>query len=162
MQDGKLRRGPDFTAGEIGMLPCGNPAVPSAMKTVEDLISLEALKKRFGFDRHFGIQSLNPQARAQMTEAVADVISHVVAAGAAILNVCDFVLGGITVDLLGEDLFEAVRRRISASSPLSVNLHSRRLNSPALAGAARKVIDTYVRTLLVMDSEKENKREENK
>ncbi|MDR1664497.1 MAG: ROK family protein [Clostridiales bacterium] len=150
--DGKMRRGPNFTAGEIGMMPCGDPAT---LRNVEDLINLDALKRKFGFDRQFGIQSLNPDARAQMLDAISDVVGSIIATSAAMLDVSDFVLGGITADLLGEELLEATRRKVSIISPLTANLHDRRLSSPALVGAAKKIMDAYVPTLLSLDSEKQ-------
>jgi predicted NBD/HSP70 family sugar kinase len=158
--DGKLRRGPQFTAGEIGMVPYGEPTAMGLPRSVEGYIGLDALKRRFGFDRQFGAQAMDPDARAQMVGSLADVLGHIIAVTSALLNVSDFVLGGLTPDALGEELFEAVRRRAGALSPFPVALRGQSLNSPTLVGAARRVLDAQIGALLALDGEKNGKREE--
>jgi predicted NBD/HSP70 family sugar kinase len=149
--EGKLRRGQMFTAGEIGLMPYFDVSPQGNMRTVEEFISLDALKKRFGFDRQFGIQAMNPQTRELMIESVSDAVSYIVAAGASMLGLTDFILGGITADLLGDDLFGAVRKKVSLCMPFPVSVFRQSLVYPAIVGAAKKVIDANTRTLLVMD-----------
>ncbi|MDR1687035.1 MAG: ROK family protein [Clostridiales bacterium] len=149
--DGKLRRGPMFTAGEIGMMPYFDAQAQGNLRTVEELISLDALKKRFGFDRRFGVQAMNPKMREVMIGSVSDAVVFIVWAGASMLGLTDFVLGGITADLLGEDLFEAVRKKASQRIPLPVSVLRQTLVYPEIVGAAKKIIDANKRDLLAMD-----------
>jgi predicted NBD/HSP70 family sugar kinase len=149
--DGKLRHGAQFSAGEIGMMPCGDSAPDSVGRSVEDMISLDALKKRFGFDRRFGAQAMNPEARARMVGAIADVVAHIVAAASAMMNIEHFVVGGLTVELLGEQLLEEIRRRTKLLSPFPAEVHRQSHNCPALAGSALKVLGAHMGVLLNLD-----------
>ena len=154
--DGKLRRGPMFTAGEIGLIPYYANGELLAARSVEDFIGLDALKKQFGFDRHFGVEAMSPDSRVSMIGMVSDVAAYVIATCAAVLNVSDFVLGGLTVELLGDGLFGEVQRKAVQLSPFGVNLHKQRLGCPSLVGAARKIIDLQMRTLLTLDRDADN------
>jgi len=153
--DGKLRRGPVFTAGEIGLIPYYANGDLLAARSVEDFIGLDALKQQFGFDRHSGVESMPPGALGSMIDMVSDVAAYVIATCAAILNVTDFVLGGLTVELLGDGLFDEVKRKAVSLSPFGVKLHRQRLDCPSLVGAARKIIDMQMRTLLTLDRDGE-------
>jgi predicted NBD/HSP70 family sugar kinase len=153
--DGKLRQGAQFSAGEIGMMPCGDSAPDSGGRSVEDTVSLGALKKRFGFDRQFGAQAMNPETRRSMIGAIAGVVAQIVAVAAAMMNIADFVVGGLTLELLGEELLEEIRRRTSLRSPFPVSVHGQSQNCPALAGAALKVLGAHMGVLLNMDGNKQ-------
>ncbi|MDR1669805.1 MAG: ROK family protein [Oscillospiraceae bacterium] len=159
--DGKLRHGPAFTAGEIGIMPYNGPGAPQETRSTEDLIGLDALKKRFGFDRQFGTQAMDAQARILMINAVADTVGYIIAVCAAMVNISDFIVGGLTMDLLGEELFEALCRKAGKLSPVPVTLHTQSLACPSLAGAAQKVIDANIGALLTMDDETQTPKEEN-
>ncbi|MDR1693203.1 MAG: ROK family protein [Oscillospiraceae bacterium] len=146
--DGKLRHGPGRTAGEIGMMPHRLPS--REIKSTEDLISLDALKKRFGFDRQFGADAMDPGARSVMIDSLSDTVGEIIAATATVCNVEDFLVGGLTIDLL-EELFDAIRAKAGVISPVPVRLHAQSLTFPALVGAAQQVIDANIDTLLTLD-----------
>ncbi|MDR1735758.1 MAG: ROK family protein [Oscillospiraceae bacterium] len=148
---GELRRGPTFTAGEIGIMPYTDPGAPQETRSTEDLIGLDALKKRFGFDRRFGAQAMEARARARMVDAISDTVGYIIAACAAMVNISDFVLGGLTIDLLGDELFGALRLKAERLSPVPVRLHAQSLAFPALVGAAQRVVDVNIGALLTMD-----------
>ena len=150
--DGKLWRGSKCTAGEIGFIPYTDEYSPEQSHYIEELISLDALKRRFGFDRHFGQASMNPEARKAMMNAVSDAAAHLVALTAAMVNISDFVLGGLTVESLGDLLVEEVRRKMKTLSPFPVTVHKQSLACPALIGAARMVMDRCLPKLLSLDT----------
>lgn len=152
--DGKTRCGPMFTAGEVGLMPYYKNGDLLTSRSVEDYIALDALKKQFGFDRHFSVEVMSPDAKASMISMVSDVAAYVIVTCATMLNVSDFVLGGLTVELIGDELFKEVQRKAVSLSPFGVKLHKQRLSCPALVGAARKIIDMQMRTLLSLDKEK--------
>lgn len=158
--DGKLRRGPSFTAGEIGLMPYPKANMPPQLKSVEELIGLDALKKRFGFDWRFGTAEMAPEGRKKMVEAVSDVIAYIIATCAAILNVSDFILGGLTAQLLGKELFDEISRKAGRLSPFTVTLRKQKSTYPELIGGARKVLDRQLENLLTLDSIEAGRSEE--
>lgn len=149
--DGNLRRGPAFTAGEIGLMPYVGATAPEQMRNVEDLIGLDGLKKRFGFDRRFGIDKMDPAIREGMINAISDVVAYIIAASASMLNISAFVLGGLTAQLLGAELFNAVGAKARCLSPFSITVRQPSCAHPALIGAARKVMDQQLEVLLSLD-----------
>lgn len=157
--DGKLRRGPTFRAGEIGLIPYGEETASRRMHRVEELIGLDALKKRFGFHWQFGMSKMAEEARLSMIDMVSDVAAHVIAACVPILDLSDFILGGITVELLGEEFFQAVRDKVNRWSPFEVRVRKQSLLSPALIGGAKKVMDRQLGALLALDSSETEKTE---
>lgn len=157
--DGKLRRGPSFTAGEIGLMPYGNEASPHLLRNIEEIIGLDALKKRFGFDRRFGLSEMIPEARAVMIDTISDVIANIIVTCSAMINISDFVLGGLTVELLGEEFFDAVQRKAGRLSPFGITVRHQSVTNPALIGGSRKVTDMRLDTLLALDSTEDKKEE---
>lgn len=157
--EGKLRRGPSFTAGEIGLMPYGSEMSPHLERNVEEMIGLDALKKRFGFDRRFGVSEMIPEARAIMIETVSNVVAHIIVSCSAMINISDFVLGGLTVDLLGDEFFDKVRGMTGRLSPFGVTVHRQSIPNPALIGGTRKVMDMRLDSLLALDSTEEKKEE---
>jgi predicted NBD/HSP70 family sugar kinase len=150
--DGKLRRGPMFTAGEIGLIPYNDGNTPPQIRGIEEIIGLDALKRRFGYDRRFGVDSMQPEVRDKMIDAVTDATAHIIAIATAMMNIPAFVIGGLTADSLGKVLIDEINRKVKHISPFSTDVYEQSLSFPALTGAARHVMDKELWALLSMDS----------
>jgi len=150
--DGKLRRGPAFSAGEIAFMPIADELTPGQWRGAEELVGLESLRRRFGFDRHFGISGMKDETREAMTGMISNVLAHIISAAAALVNIPEFVLGGLTVEILGDSLIEETRRKVNQLSPFNAVIRGQSVPSPALIGAAKKVLDMRIGALMALDS----------
>jgi len=152
--DGNLRRGPEFSAGEIGYMPIPDEFVPGQWRAAEELVGLEALRRRFGFERHFGITAMNPETRETMLNMISKVLAHIISSSAAMVNITEFVLGGLTVEALGDVLIKETQQKTDKISPFKVTIRAQSAPSPALIGAAQKVLDKRTGALMALDGQK--------
>jgi len=153
--DGKLRHGPSFSAGEIAFMPIADEFAPGQWRGAEELVGLESLRRRFGFDRHFGISGMKDETIIAMTSMISNVLAHIISAASALVNITEFVLGGLTVDILGDSLIEETRRKVNQLSPFNAVVRGQSVPSPALIGAAKKVLDMQIGALMALDSKED-------
>jgi predicted NBD/HSP70 family sugar kinase len=145
--DGKLRCGPTYSAGEAGQLPYRNldsDDQGTKVLNIEQMIGLDALKERYGFTHWYELSELSDRHKTEMLDLVAKATTHIIISCAAILDIKDFVLGGILVDLMGDRLLERTRDKTDLLSPFKLNIQTNKCVNPALSGIARVVIDNEV------------------
>jgi predicted NBD/HSP70 family sugar kinase len=145
--DGKLRCGPTYSAGEAGLLPYQNLETTdkqTKILSIEQIIGLEALKERYGFNHWYELSDLSDRHKAEMLDLIAKATAHIIISCAAILDIKDFALGGILVDLLGDRLLERTRERAELLSPFQLDIQTNKCVNPAISGIARVVIDNEI------------------
>jgi predicted NBD/HSP70 family sugar kinase len=145
--DGKLRCGPTYSAGEAGMLPYQNLETSdkgAKILNIEQMIGLDALKERYGFSHWYELSDLSDRHKAEMLDLIAKATTHIIISCAAILDIKDFVLGGILVDLMGDRLLERTREKAERLSPFKLDIQTNKCVNPALSGIARVVIDKEI------------------
>ena len=150
--DGKLRHGPGFSAGEIAFMPIADELAQGQLRGAEEMIGLESLRRRFGFDRRFGVSQMKDESRDAMMSMISNVLAHIISAAAALVNITEFVIGGLTVDILGHAVIEETRRKASQLSPFNIVIRGQSVPSPALIGAAKKVLDMRIGSLMALDA----------
>jgi hypothetical protein len=79
-----------------------------------------------------------------MLDLVAKATAHIIISCAAILDIKDFAIGGIMVDLLGDRLLERIRDRAALLSPFQLDIQTNKCVNPAISGIARVVIDQEI------------------
>lgn len=149
--DGVMRHGPEFSAGEIGFMPIHDEHT-GQLRGVEEIVGLESLRRRFGFERHFGVSRVKPETREAMIGMISNAIAHIISTTAALVNITEFVLGGLTIEILGDSLIEETRLKVNKLSPFNVIVRGQSVPSPGLLGAAQKVLDMRVGALMALDS----------
>jgi len=150
--DGNLRRGPGFSAGEIGYMPLADEFAGGQLREAEELIGLESLRRRFGLERHFGVSRMNPETKTAMTGMISNTLAQIIAATTALVNINEFVLGGLTIEILGDSLIQETQRKVKQLSPFTTTVRAKSIPSPALIGAAKKVLDMQIGSLMALDS----------
>ena len=148
--DKKVRRGAHFRAGEIGSLSTSN-----LENNIEDVIGLKALKNNFGFDKN-NIHSIDEETRSKMINFIATETTKIIASTTAILDISDFIIGGLTLDLLGIELFTKIEEKIAALSGYNINLRQQSSPKSPLIGICKKIFNIYINSLLFLDKSSEN------
>jgi predicted NBD/HSP70 family sugar kinase len=159
--DGKLRFGSTYTSGEVGMIPYDVFQLDDRKEeaiTVEKLIGLEALKKRYNYAHWHEITELSERRQAEMMDFVAKITAQVIISTAAIVDVRNFALGGILVDMLSDRLIERIEDRVKKYAPFDVQVQKQKCVNPALNGIAQKVIEHELRTILLSERDFDEER----
>ena len=132
MLRGKLRRGKNNRAGEIGMSLCHDG------RSLEEHIGNRALEERFGGEN-------DPQGA--MTEYIVDTLSHHLVNYALGFDLDLIVLGGHTVNRLGKSLVAAVREKVNALSPLPIRIEEGVSEEPGLEGLGQLLRSRLIQQL---------------
>lgn len=146
MLDGRLRRGSRCMAGEIAGV-----RLAGGQRAVEEIIGLDALKKIWGFERRFGLAAMPPEVRDRMLDSIAETAALLLAATAAILDVTSFVVGGLTLDLMGAALFDRIEQQTRRLVTLPVRVVRQTMPCPALVGVCKKMMNLRLDDLLSLD-----------
>ncbi len=113
---GKLCRGGRFRAGEVGALRLRLPLDGADAPTLEELIGLRALERRFGVP----LREDDPLPRAvaeSLTDFVAPLLAGAIYQLAMALDLSACILAGILPALLGPDLCRCVQALLTPALP---------------------------------------------
>ena len=134
MLRGRLRRGKNNRAGEIGM------SLAHDGKSLEDHIGIRALEDRF---------KDAPDVRAAMTDYIVRCLCPHIINYALGFDLDLIVLGGHTAHFLGEELLTAVRNDVSRKSPLPIWVDMGVSEQPGLEGLAELLRSRFLDQLRV-------------
>jgi predicted NBD/HSP70 family sugar kinase len=144
--DGELRFGKHFVAGEIGYLVYDANFQTSEGKpgSLESLINLQALSYKFKdfetiISKRTDIDEIVDYIAPYLGKTILNIIS--------VVDVNQIVLGGIVVDMLGENLVRAVSDNFSKLSPLSVNINLRKCDEPGIIGSSYLITNKYIQNI---------------
>lgn len=151
--DGKVRHGKHFRAGEIESI-----RLDGGHNGIENVIGLSALKRRWGFDRRFGIGAMPIDARNNLISEVSNAAARILAFTSSVLDITDFVVGGLTIELMGDELFNNIVEKTKSLATDGIKISKQSLSCPALIGVCRKIMDLYIHELLSYDDEAENEK----
>ncbi|AGC68043.1 putative xylose repressor [Thermoclostridium stercorarium subsp. stercorarium DSM 8532] len=150
--DGRVHRGVNFLAGEIGALVLDDPEMLDfknlSAKAVERKINLKAIKEKFGIE--IKKELVVPEAlKQEITEYVAKYLAIIIYNYVHILDVDEFVISGIIPEFLGEEFYQYlkffVRRLLKTGIKITPPVNS----NAGLVGAAVMVFDnTIMNTVL--------------
>ncbi|MDR2483108.1 MAG: ROK family protein [Treponema sp.] len=158
--DGKLWKGQNASAGEIGYLvlereretpPKGVehtlPGAPSPDSPgwLEGKTGLAALKERFDFDVH---APRDAQKEARVTAYLSEYLALAILNISAVLDIQTVVLGGVLADHLADGLIDGVRRALETRSPYRPSVVSGKLKNPSFAGLSCIIMDELLDELL--------------
>ncbi len=132
--NGKVRKGARNLAGELGY------AVQNTQFTVdrtqpgwlESKIGLDALKNKYPLSNQEDISAVSKRVVSEIT----DILSPTVANLATQLDIKLIVLGGLTMDLFGPDLFRALDKSIEQLSLMESDVQQSVCEDPGIVGAA--------------------------
>ncbi len=146
--DNKLRKGVHFRAGEIGTLN-----TTSENSNIEDSIGLKALEKKWHFSHKEPLTNIPKENFEEMIEYLASETTKIIATTTAILDISDFFVGGITLDLFGSDLFEKIEEKISKLHGFQLKLQYQSTSKASLIGICKKAFNESIDPLLLSDNE---------
>ncbi len=113
---GKLRRGCNYAAGEIGNMVCS--VVPDGASTLEALLSPDALLDRFDYNVFDDTPPTNEELQDRVADYIARHLAFAIVNMASILDVERFVLGGFVLEALKGQVYRHIERYVS-HSPVS-------------------------------------------
>ncbi len=143
--ENKLRRGANFKAGEVG-----NLITSDINHTLEDLIGLQALCNRFNLNEK-DISDCDKETRIKLIDFIATETVKVITTTIAILDINDFIIAGLTLDLLGDDLFFKIKEKIATLRNYNINLRKQSSSISPLIGICKKSSDFCIDRLLLLD-----------
>lgn len=136
--DGSIRRGFHFSAGEIGhMLTSKEDGVVQ----IEDLVGLRALQEIWRFKSPEDLNNVSKDIKQEIISYLVDNLSVSLANIIALLDIDLMVLGGITAQILGDDLVDAMCRRTSELLRFNVDLRASASSEAGIIGSAMMAID---------------------
>ncbi|NLM10821.1 MAG: ROK family protein [Clostridiaceae bacterium] len=110
--DGKVHRGVNFLAGEIGSLIINNPDLVDyknlSKEAVEKKINIKAIKDKFGIDIRKGL-NVSEALKQEITEYIANYLAIIIYNYVHILDVDEFVITGIIPEFLGDEFYQYLR-----------------------------------------------------
>lgn len=147
---GRLRRGYSNHAGEIGYTSF-DPAFladPRQPGWLEQQLGIQALASRY----QFALNSKGkPVYQAGLIEAIAEPLAMCLANCQAVLDIDTMVLGGMTIQALGEDILRAVSHRMGKYSLNAPRLALDTLPEPGIIGLAALVSEQVLAQILKED-----------
>lgn len=155
--DGKIRRGVNYSAGEIGYMVFDKDykASKSEPGWLEKLINFNTLAKKWSFFQEIqnstdSTESLNINKYElnEMVEYVATNLALSIANIVAVLDVSLVVLGGVTVKALGNRLIDRVGSYLSKMCLIDVKCIPQECEEPGVVGAASIVTNSRLRDIL--------------
>lgn len=146
MLNGKLRRGCHYMCGEVGYMTFSNDYIGANDKNgwLEGKININALGRKYNVD---SISGLSRESRAAAIEEASDYLSLCINNMMMCYDSNHFSIGGELFNLLGEELFHAVERKVGALSILTPNLY-RASVEPGVIGAASVISASIIKKLL--------------
>lgn len=118
--DGKLRRGARCCSGEIGAMllqpAMGAPRKENAHDTLEDIVCLQALEKRFGVVLRENVP-LEEEMAQKLCEYLAAPLSGAIYTMAMMLDIDLCVLSGIVPGILGPRLCAQIAEKLNCAMP---------------------------------------------
>ena len=144
--NGRLRRGSNFTCGEIGYMLTGLPE--SASVGGADFAEWEIYRHSL---EHYGIDLRGDSALplpAGLVTHIAEVLALLITNLTNSLDVSRFVLGGFVYEKIGQPLIDELNRILRPLSLRPLNLSGAQSESPASKGAAGLLMDAEIARLL--------------
>lgn len=148
--NGKLRRGKRNLAGEIGYMVFDRNFQTSKTKAgwMESLINLQALYERWNFSPSLGTNSISSDDLVLLIDHVASNLALCIANFSMQMDVDLVVVGGITVEILGDPLIKAVQKYVSRLCLPDANVQFQSCQEPGVVGAASIVTEIKLDELL--------------
>lgn len=140
--DGRLRRGRNAMAGEIGALQY-DPGL-----RLEEDINFDGLQKRFQVNLKDGESVLSPEKKTAVIDYVAPRLAWCVRGLSAVLDTEPVVLGGVIVEMLGRELLEQVYRAIADTGASPPDLRLSGCETASVLGGASLVAEERIPFLL--------------
>ena len=149
--DGQLRRGENFSCGEIGyMVRDEDSQGTSHSGYLEDLF-YSVPKERYGID----LLKMNSKAPAELMHELAGTLAVTIANLSSVLDVSRFIIGGCVAEHLGEPLLQEVNARLYRLCIHNTSLSPARCTDGCARGAASLLILQELDKLLSDDGSAE-------
>lgn len=144
IMDNKIRKGANFTAGEIGYMVFEKDYETSKFSPgwLESTINLRYILEEFGN------QGEDSQDRQHILAHISDYLGICIANSTTLLDIDNIVLGGELVDLFGDALVKATRRKTEQLCLGDVKVTRQICNNPGIIGAASMVADAELDAML--------------
>lgn len=148
--NGKLRRGRRNSSGEIGYMVFDRSFQTSKTKAgwMESQVNLKALMERWDFSPSVGADSISPDDVNLLTDYVASNLALCISNLSMSVDIDLIVIGGITVEILGEPLVMSVQKYVSRLCLLDTDIQLQKCKEPGVVGAASIVTEIKLNELL--------------
>lgn len=142
--NGKLRRGANYSAGEMGYMSFNDAG------NLEEKLSAAFLLKQFGYNAYDENQhetgAVNGTTqKIRVADHISKYLSHGIRNTAALLDVDHYVLGGFLIEQLKEPIFQFTRERLDRFELGRINITYASNPHIAAQGIGALVIDKTIR-----------------
>jgi len=149
--DGKVHRGINFLAGEIGSLVLNDPDLLDfknlSEEAIENRINLTAIKEKFGIEIRKGL-TVSESLKQQITEYIANYLAIIIYNYVHILDIDEFVISGIIPEFLGDEFYQYlkffVRKLLKTSVKITPSINA----DAGVIGAGVMVFNNTIMTIL--------------
>ncbi|HEY8422784.1 MAG TPA: ROK family protein [Thermoclostridium sp.] len=149
--DGKVHRGINFLAGEIGSLVLNDPDLLDfknlSEEAIENRINLTAIKEKFGIEIRKGL-TVSESLKQQITEYIANYLAVIIYNYVHILDIDEFVISGIIPEFLGDEFYQYlkffVRKLLKTSVKITPSINA----DAGVIGAGVMVFNNTIMTIL--------------
>lgn len=123
--DGEIRHGANFYAGEIGKVILGDVDLDEQKKlstqTLESFINLDAINRIFKVDIRSG-NNVSDKTKKEISNYICKQLCLIINNLAYILDIPEFVIGGIIPDYLGDVFYDSITEYVQKICDLEVKI----------------------------------------
>ena len=150
--DGKVHRGVNFLAGEIGSLILGDPVLLDyknlSGEGIENKINIKAIREKFGIDVHKGL-AVSESLKQEITEYITNYLAVIIYNFVHILDIDEFVISGVIPEFLGDEFYQYLRFFVRKLLKTSIKITPSINTNAGVIGAGVMVFDnTIMETVL--------------
>jgi len=148
--DGRLRRGKRNSAGEIGYMVFDRnfKTLKTRAGWMESQINLQSLSAGWGFSPVSGKELMTDGDKSFLVDHIASNLALCIANLSALIDTDLVVIGGITVEALGDDLLRSVQRYLSRLCFFDIKCQPQECIEPCIVGMASIVTEARLDLLL--------------
>ena len=145
--NGKVHRGMNFLAGEIGSMVLNNPELVDfknfSNEAVEKKMNIKAIEEKFEIDIRNDFV-VSEALKQEITEYISNYLAIIIHNYAKILDINEFVISGVIPEFLGDDFYQYLRFFVRKLLKTSVKITPAISTDTGVVGAGAMVFNNTV------------------